>query len=52
MYDDCVKRELEAFPELSYLMTDEGEEIVKIMQKLPQVFFVQMKDLQQTTKEE
>lgn len=51
MYDDCVKRELEAFPELSYLMTDEGEEIVKIMQKLPQVFFVQMKDLQQTIKE-
>lgn len=52
VYDDCVKRELDACPELAYLMNSEGQEIVEIMQKLPQVFFVSMKDLQKAIKEE
>lgn len=50
--DRFLKKELEDNPELSYLITDDGAEMMRIMLKLPQVLFVQMKDLQKAIKEE
>ena len=47
-----MKKELEEHPELEYILTDESAEMRETLLKLPQVFFVSMKDLQQAIKEE
>ena len=50
---DCLlKREIEEHPDLEYLLSDESKEMRETLLKLPQVFFVNMKDLQQAIKEE
>ena len=47
-----MKKELEEHPELEYILTDESAEMRETLLKLPQVFFVSVKDLQQAIKEE
>lgn len=46
------KRDLEDFPECAYLYEPEGEAMVQLMLKLPQVMFFKLKDLLETIKEE
>lgn len=47
-----LKKEIEDHPELKYLLSDESAQMRETLLKLPQVFFVRMKDLQQAIKEE
>lgn len=42
------KRDLEDFPECAYLYEPEGEAMVQLMLKLPQVMFFKLKDLLET----
>lgn len=50
--DRLLKKEIEDHPEQEYLLSDESTEMRETLLKLPQVFFVSMKDLQQAIKEE
>ena len=50
--DRLIKKEIENHPELEYMLSDESTEMRETLLKLPQVFFVRMKDLQQAIKEE
>lgn len=50
--DRLMKKEIEDHPELEYMLSDESTEMRESLLKLPQVFFVQLKDLQQAIKEE
>ena len=50
--DRLMKKEIEDHPELEYMLSDESTEMRDTLLRLPQVFFVSMKDLQQAIKEE
>ena len=45
-HDRLIQKELQEYPELAYLMTDEGGELLEILLRLPQCGFVKMADFQ------
>lgn len=49
--DYFVKKEIDSSPELSYLLTDDGAEMMRIMLKLPQVYMTRMEIFHQAMKE-